>query len=100
MKRMKYFKAVIAAMLIVTMLCGSTVTASAASKRIKAVTTKSSSIKFITRKSYKKGIYYTGTLAANVKVYVIGAKGRYYLVRNASGSAYAYVPKSALRRAK
>ena len=67
-------------------------------KRVKAVTTKSSSIKFVTKKSYRKRTYYTGTLAAGVTVYVVGSKGKYYLVRNESGSAMACVPKSALRK--
>lgn len=67
-------------------------------KRIKAITTKSSSIKFITKKSYKKGTYYTATLAAGVTVYVVGARGNYYMALNPSGSALALIPKSALRR--
>ena len=67
-------------------------------KRIKAITTRSSSIKFITKKSYKKGIYYTATLAAGVTVYVIGTKGNYYMALNPSGSALALIPKSALRK--
>lgn len=67
--------------------------------RIKAVTTKSSSIRFMTKSSYKKGIYYTGTLAAGVTLYVAGIHGDNLLFFDASGNTMGYVKKSAVRKA-
>ena len=67
--------------------------------RVKAVTTKSSSIKFITKKSYKNNKYYTGTLAAGVTIYVVGAHGGNYLFYDKTGKALGYVSKSAVRKA-
>ena len=68
-------------------------------KRVKAVSTKETSIKFVTKSSYKKGTYYTGTLAKGVTLYIAGVKGDYYLFYNESGSAMGYVKKSAVRKA-
>ena len=67
--------------------------------RVKAVTTKSSSIKFVTKKSYKKNTYYTGTLAAGVTIYVVGVHGSNYLFYDKTGKALGYVSKSAVRKA-
>lgn len=69
-------------------------------KRVKAVTTTAAPIRFATKKSYKKGTYYTGTLKAGVTVYVAGIHGDYYLISNKSGSALGYVAKSAVAKAK
>lgn len=68
-------------------------------KRIKMVTTKSSSIRFMTKGSYRKNRYYTGTLAAGVTLYVAGINGREYLFYDESGKTVGYVKKSAVRRA-
>lgn len=67
-------------------------------KHVKAVTTQSSSIKFITRSSYKKRTYYTGTLAAGVTLYIAGEKDGNYLFYSEDGSARGYVPKSAVQK--
>ena len=67
-------------------------------KHYKAVTTTSSSIKFVTRSSYRKNTYYTGTLAAGVTLYLAGVKGSYYLFYDSTGDVMGYVKKSAVRR--
>lgn len=69
-------------------------------KHIKAVTTTSTPIRFVTKKSYKKGTYYTGTLKAGVTLYVAGIRDDYYLIYNEAGSALGYVAKSAVKKAK
>ena len=156
MRKMKYLKAVAAAVLIAAMLCGSALAASQSAKvlsssmsvyqtnstktrigvlkkgtsikvtgtsgswakisykgktgyaklsdivfnkRIKVVSTKSTPIKFITKQSYKKRTYYTGTLTAGVTLYVAGVNGSYYLFYDQSGSTMGYVKKSAVRKA-
>ena len=68
------------------------------SNRIKMVSTKSTPIKFMTKKSYKNRTYYTGTLSAGVTLYVAGIRGKYYLFYNQSGSTMGYVKKSAMRK--
>ena len=67
-------------------------------KRIKAVANRDTALKFITRESYARGVYYTATLAAGTKVYAAGFKGDQMLITNASGSALGYVKKSALTK--
>lgn len=67
--------------------------------RVKAVTTEASSIKFITKSSYKKRTYYTGTLAAGITIYLAGENGSNYLFYSEDGSAMGYVRKSAVRKA-
>ena len=156
MRKMNYLKAVIAAVLIAAMLCGSALASSYGAKvfsssmsvyrtestrsrigtlgrgtsftvtgisgdwakisykghtgyaklsnivfnkHVKAVTTASSSIRFITKKSYRNRTYYTGTLAAGVTIYLAGINGSYYLFYDESGSAMGYVKKSAVRTA-
>ena len=155
MRKMKYLKAVAAAVLIAAMLCGSAMAASMGAKvfsssmpvyksnstrtrigtlskgtsfkvtkisgdwarisykgktgyakmsdivfnkRYKAVSTKSTPIRFMTKKSYKKHTYYTGTLSAGVTLYVAGVHGDYYLFYDKSGSTVGLVRKSAVRR--
>ena len=68
------------------------------SNRIKMVSTKSTPIRFMTKKSYKNRTYYTGTLSAGVTLYVAGIRGSYYLFYDKSGSTMGYVKKSAMRR--
>lgn len=65
--------------------------------RVKAVTTRASSIKFVTKSSYKKGTYYTGTLAKGVTIYLAGMSGDSYLFFNKNGNAVGVVSKSAVR---
>ena len=67
--------------------------------RTKAVTTEASSIRFLTKNSYRKHTYYTGTLAAGITVYLAGMNGDNYLFYSEDGSAVGYVSKSAVRRA-
>jgi len=67
-------------------------------KRIKAIATRDTALKFITKESYARGVYYTATLAAGTKVYAAGFKGDQMLITNASGSALGYVKKSALAK--
>lgn len=67
-------------------------------KRVKAVSTRSTSIKFVTKESYRESTYYSATLAAGTTVYVVGKKGDSYLVSNASRSALGYVSASALAK--
>ena len=153
MRKMKCFKALAAALLIVVMLCGSAMAATMGAKvfsssmavynsnkqrvgrlsrgtsisvtsisgdwakfsyrgrtgyaklsdivfndRIKVVSTKATSIRFITKSSYKKNTYYTGTLSAGVTLYVAGISGKNYLFYNESGSVLGYVSKSAVRK--
>ena len=153
MRRMKYWKAAIAVVMIAVMLCGSAMAATMGAKvlmpsmavynsgkqqigtlrqgtsfsvtaisgdwarisyrgytgyaqlkdivfdsRIKAVSTKSTQIRFITKSSYKRSIYYTGTLAAGVTLYVAGINGSDFLFFDESGSVMGYVAKSAMRR--
>ena len=156
MRKKNYFKAVIAAVLIAAMLCGSALASSYGAKvfsssmsvyrtestrskigalgrgtsftvtsisgdwakisykgqtgyaklsnivfnkHVKAVTTNASSIRFVTKKSYRTGTYYTGTLSAGVTIYLAGINGSYYLFYDESGSAMGYVKKSAVRAA-
>ena len=68
------------------------------SKRIKAVATRDTSIKFVTRSSYKQGKYYQGTLSAGTQVYIAGKKGSSALITNSKGSAIGYVAMSALKK--
>lgn len=65
-------------------------------KHVKGVTTRDTEIRFVTRASYKEGVYYRATLAAGTTVYVAGKNGDDYLVYNASGSALGYVSASAV----
>lgn len=67
-------------------------------KRIKAVSTTDTAIKFVTRESYSQNIYYSATLAAGTELYVAGIRGDLALVVNGDGSAIGYVRMSALRR--
>jgi len=67
-------------------------------KRIKAVSTKATSIRFVTKKSYKEGTYYKATLAKDVTVYVVGLNGSQALIENEDGTALGYVKLSALRK--
>lgn len=65
-------------------------------KRIKVVTTRATSIRFITKASYKKGTYYTGTLAKGVTIYLAGVNGDNYLFFNKDESAVGLISKSAV----
>ena len=67
-------------------------------KRVKAVATRDTHIKFVTRDSYRQSKYYDGTLTAGTQVYVAGKKGSSALITNAQGSAIGYVSSSALRK--
>lgn len=67
--------------------------------RVKAVTSEASSIRFITRSSYRKHTYYTGNLAAGITIYLAGENGGSYLFYSEDGSAVGYVPKSAVNKA-
>ena len=66
--------------------------------RIKAVSTKDTSIRFVTKESYKKNTYYKGTLSAGVTMYVVGLNGSELLVTNDSGSILGYVKRSAVKK--
>jgi len=66
--------------------------------RIKAVSTKDTAIRFVTKASYSENTYYKATLAANTGVYVVGKRGSYALISNAEGTALGYVKASALRK--
>ena len=154
MRGMKYLKALIAAVLLVVMICGSAMAANMGAKvlapsmavynsdkqqvatlnrgtsftvtatsgdwarisyrgytgyamlkdivfnsHIKAVSTQSTKIRFITKESYKRNVYYTGTLAAGVTLYVAGINGDNFLFYDESGNVMGYVSKSAVRRA-
>lgn len=68
------------------------------SKRIAAVSTKKTSIRFVTKASYKANTYYKANLAAGTSLYVVGLNGSNALVSNASGSALGYVSLSALKK--
>ena len=68
-------------------------------KHVKAVSTKSTPIRFLTKSSYKKNTYYTGTLSSGVTLYVAGVNGSYYLFYDESGKVMGYVKKSAVRKA-
>lgn len=68
-------------------------------KHIKAVSNRSVSIKFITRESYKKGNYYTGTLAAGVELYLAGIRGDSYIFFDRTGDTMGMVSKSAVTTA-
>lgn len=67
-------------------------------KKIPAVATKDTAIRFVTRESWNKNQYYTATLAAGSGIYVVGKNGNEALVSNASGSAVGYVKLSALKK--
>ena len=66
-------------------------------KHVKAVSTNATSIRFITKKSYRNRTYYTGTLSAGVTIYLAGMNGSNYLFYDESGSVMGYVKKSAVR---
>ena len=68
--------------------------------RIKMVSTKATPIRFITKNSYKKNTYYTGTLSKGVTLYVAGINGNNYLFFDGSGSVMGYVAKSAVQKVK
>lgn len=68
--------------------------------RIKAVSTKKSSISFMTKDSLKKNIYYTGTLRAGVPLYIAGINGNKLLFFDTSGKVMGYVPRSAVRKVR
>lgn len=65
-------------------------------KRIRAVSVKSSPIRFVTRESYRENTYYKATLSEGVTLYVVGLNGSELLVTNESGSALGYVKRSAV----
>lgn len=67
-------------------------------KHVKAVTTESSSIRFITKSSYRKHTYYTGTLAAGITIYIAGVRGSEYLFYSEDGSAMGFVKKSVVSK--
>ena len=64
---------------------------------IKAVATKDTAIRFVTKESYSENTYYKATLAAGTGVYVVGKRGAYALVSNGS-DALGYVKLSALEK--
>lgn len=66
--------------------------------RIKAVSTKKTTIRFVTKQSYKANTYYKATLAAGTPVYVAGFNGDTLLISNASGSVLGYVKRSAVKK--
>lgn len=61
-----------------------------------AKTTKDAYFEFVTKSSYRQGMYYKATLAAGTKVYIVGRKGGKYLVKNPKGNAMGYIAKSAV----
>ena len=67
-------------------------------KKVPAVATRDTGIRFVTRASWNKNQYYSATLAAGSTIYVVGKNGDEALVSNASGSAVGYVKLSALRK--
>jgi len=67
-------------------------------KSVKAVATRDTTIKFVTRESYSQNLYYKATLAAGTPVYVVGKDGGRALVYNADRSALGYVSFSALKK--
>ena len=67
--------------------------------KVKAVANQDTAIKFVTRESYANNQYYSATLGAGTGVYVVGKKGTFALISNASGSAIGYVKLSALTKA-
>lgn len=68
------------------------------SKRIAAISTKKTAIRFVTKASYKENTAYKATLASGTPVYVVGLNGSQALVTNASGSVLGYVKRSALKK--
>lgn len=67
-------------------------------KKVPAVVTHDTGIRFVTRASWNKNQYYSATLAAGSGIYVVGKKGSEALVSNADGSAIGYVKLSALKK--
>lgn len=66
--------------------------------RIPAVTNQVSNIRFMTQDSYSRGLYYTGTLARGIPMYIAGINGDYLLFFNTTGSIMGYVPRYAVTR--
>lgn len=67
-------------------------------KKVPAVATRDTAIRFVTRASWNRNQYYSATLAAGSTIYVVGKKGNEALVSNGSGSAIGYVKLSALTK--
>ena len=67
-------------------------------KHVKAVASRDTSIRFVTKESYAQNTYYSATLSAGTSVYVVGKSGDKLLVTNASDSALGYVDASALSK--
>lgn len=68
-------------------------------KKIPAIATSDTAIRFVTRESWNKNQYYSATLAAGSGIYVVGKNGSEALVSNGDGSAIGYVKLSALKKA-
>ena len=67
-------------------------------KHVKAVASRDTSIRFVTKESYAQNTYYSATLSAGTSVYVVGKSGDKLLVTNASDSALGYVDASTLSK--
>lgn len=67
-------------------------------QRAAAVTTKASSITFLTKSSYRKHKYYTGRLAAGVTIYLAGSRGGNYIFFDKSGNTMGVISKSVVQR--
>lgn len=68
-------------------------------KYVEAVSTQETPIRFITKGTYKRGVYYTGTLSKGVPLRVVGVNGNYLLFLNEQENAMGYVSKSAVKKA-
>lgn len=68
------------------------------SNRIPGVVTKNCVFNYITKASYRNKEYYSATMQAGVKVYVVGVHGSYLLVSNAGGSILGYIKSGNVRR--
>ena len=66
--------------------------------RLKGISTKATPVTFVTKSSYKRSVYYTGTLSAGVTLYVAGMNGDKFLFFDETGNVMGYVAKDAMRR--
>ena len=66
--------------------------------RIPGVVTKNSAFNYVTKTSYRDKEYYSASIQAGTRVYVVGIHGSQLLVANGDGSILGYISSGSVRR--
>jgi len=67
-------------------------------KAIRGEVTKDTTLYYVTKESFKKGVYYKATAREGLKVKVVGIRDDYLLLINDDGSALAYIRASRVKK--